>query len=805
MKDALSPFVLAVMLAVASGADAAVWRATALDPQTVVLQGDYTRDDLAEFAMTDDEQQLDGWKFNLAFEDAAARATSRRPATESKLSAGPYAAEGAEISAFSHWRYPIGAERFPDGRGKTKVARIPEVMQIVYLKLARPLPDGAHVKFRLPTGDRARLYYTPQRTPTPLVKVNQVGYSPSQGRKFAYLGGWLGPKFGAYEPADGLRFELVDEKSGQVVKKGPLTFRVPDRENDGIPFCGERTLEMDFSDVATEGRYFIRVPGVGRSLSFKIGASAIGAAFATHMLGLFHQRCGCDKPTSLTPWSDKPCHMSVLRGVHPPDPWQYESCFTDKDGKPVKTHHFPVIGAMTRDLTEKLSLPGGWHDAADFDRRPVHMEVVNALVSAYLLRPQNFTDSQLLVPERGNGIPDILDEAIWGMRHMFAAQQTDGGVGTWIETRRHPTPDDNVLASGDALVYSLSRATRGSSLQYAAHAALLSRALEAVGTPEARKASARFQTSAVAAWRFSRRPAPGPVTMRSGWERADEVELVYREPEELDPNDEVKAALNLYALTGDRTYLAVFDKVGDAFVETTNKRGWTMAPERHVEFWLGDVDAAGYARLRDFWNARVIEEANRMLAEEEGPESYAYRVPWHPPTDWRVSHMSWGTCHPLRRAKTLCCAHAITGERKYLDAAYLANDFHNGCNPNGATWTAGLGVVYPVKYLSIVSVGDGIAEYVAGITPYRSTYGMDPVVRETTWRGDGTDAHWPVWRRYGNMEEFSVAASEFAVSETIAPAAFTTGYLMTPGAEVPLPRLRPAKDIRVLPGYWTLP
>lgn len=799
------PPVLAAALAAALSADAAVWRATALDPRTVVLQGDYVRDELAEFSLTDEERQLDGWKFDRAFAAAAARATSRRPATEKRLSAGPYEADGAEVAAFSHWRYPIGAARFPDGRGGVKVAKIPEVMQIVYLKLASPLADGAHATFRLPTGDRARLFYSPDRTPTPLIKVNQVGYSPAQGRKFAYLGGWLGPEFGAYEPAEGLRFELVDEATGKAVREGPLAFRVPDRERDGIPFCGERTLEMDFSDVSAEGRYFVRVPGVGRSLPFAISAGAAGAAFAAHMQGLFHQRCGCDKPASLTPWCDKACHLSVLRGVHPPDEWQYGECFTDAKGRPVKAHQFPLIGAMERDLKERLSLPGGWHDAADFDRRPMHLEVVNALAAAYLLRPENFADSQLAVPERGNGIPDVLDEAIWGMRHLLAAQQPDGGVGTWIETRRHPTPDDNIVASGDPLVYCLSRATRGSSLLYAAHAALLARALERAGTPEACRASARFAASAVAAWRFSRRPAPGPARMRSGWRREEEFEVVYREPEALDPNDEAKAAANLYALTGDRSYLAVFGRVADAFVEATNRRGWAMAPERHVEFILDDVDDDGYVKLRGFWNARIVREADQMLAEEEGPDSYAYRVPWHPPSDWRVGNMGWGTCHPLRRAKTLCCAHALTGDRRYLDAAYLANDFHNGCNPNGATWTAGLGVVYPVKYLSVVSVGDGVAEYVAGITPYRSTYGLDPAVREAVWRGDGTDGRWPVWRRYGNMEEFSVAASEFTVFETIAPAAFTTGYLMTPGAEVPLPRRRPAKDVRALPGYWALP
>ena len=40
--------------------------------------------------------------------------------------------------------------------------------------------------------------YDPEK-PSPLFKVNQVGYSPDQP-KFAYLGAWLGPTIGAWKP-----------------------------------------------------------------------------------------------------------------------------------------------------------------------------------------------------------------------------------------------------------------------------------------------------------------------------------------------------------------------------------------------------------------------------------------------------------------------------------------------------------------------------------------------------------------------------------------------------------------------------
>lgn len=78
---------------------------------------------------------------------------------------------------------------------------------------------------------------------------------------------------------------------------------------------------------------------------------------------------------------------------------------------------------------------------------------------------------------------------------------------------------------------------------------------------------------------------------------------------------------------------------------------------------------------------------------------------------------------------------------------------------------------------------------------------------EMVWNGDRTLASkLPIWRRWANLEGPTVAASEYTVWETIAPAASVTGYLIQPSAAKPLAaQRRPAKDIRDLPGYWMLP
>ena len=64
---------------------------------------------------------------------------------------------------------------------------------------------------------------------------------------------------------------------------------------------------------------------------------------------------------------------------------------------------------------------------------------------------------------------------------------------------------------------------------------------------------------------------------------------------------------------------------------------------------------------------------------------------------------------------------------------------------------------------------------------------------------------WPIWRRWCNLENQTVAASEYTVWETIAPAASVTGYLLAPGNSKPTPQRPPAKALSDLPGYWVLP
>lgn len=446
------------------------------------------------------------------------------------------------------------------------------------------------------------------------------------------------------------------------------------------------------------------------------------------------------------------------------------------------------------------------------------------------MKPANFTDGQLAVPEKNNGIPDILDEADWGLKHLVAAQQADGGVGSWIETRTHPDYGNKKMPSGDTDIfnYYLGRATHRSTLKYCGAAANLARALYAVGTSQATTRADVYKASAVAAWKYvMTSPRQQNVAMKG----PNNTTVYYTEPDWYDPYEYAKAAINLGVITGDAAY---FDHLSDTIKYNGGGRDdynygdntfpcsgffsvtWACVSKDEsygrTGFILSELglpcaadSVQAYQTIKTGWINRVTANANDIINSMASAMAYRTAAPYG------VSKMAWGACVPLKNVEWLCAAHFFTGDAKYLKAAQLASDYHSGCNPCGATWTSGLGKIYPVAFLSLHSFADSIAEYVPGITPYHNTgsdfgYLFNNVTksRYTTYQSETGAKPW--WRRFEVGENMSIGISEYTVTETIGPCAAAAGYLINAGhTTANLNWHQPAAKLSDLPGYWALP
>ena len=145
----------------------------------------------------------------------------------------------------------------------------------------------------------------------------------------------------------------------------------------------EYYYEIDFSFLKTEGNYFLETEkSKERSAVFPVSKTAY-KTYPASLLGFMRQqRCGYN------PTLDVFCHQ--------------------KDG-------YSFYGPM-KDTTF-VDATGGWHDAGDQLKYLITGSYATAhLLKTYELYPEQFDDKYDSMGRPGsNGVPDILDEAKWGL------------------------------------------------------------------------------------------------------------------------------------------------------------------------------------------------------------------------------------------------------------------------------------------------------------------------------------------------------------------------------------------------------
>jgi len=763
----------------------------------------------------------------------------------------------APLPQCGYWMNAIACLRVPDSTGASDVkVEAAEVVHCSYLELQNALKNGDDCQIITPLGEVLNFVYKKEERSC-AIKVNQVGFSTEANEKYAYIGLWRGPEIlpRNYDAWIGKKCFIQDTITNKIVGTAEISARPQEKRfesktrPDGLSPSGEKVYQIDLSKFKTRGSYQLFVPGIGSSWPFVIGPDAVGRAFYVRMRGMYHKRCGIAKEPPYTQWKCGACHQKTYVGNFPPNNYDYNdkgkttSGFYLPNGKRVKVSHFDVI---QRNCTTRVLVPGGyggWHDAADYDRRPYHFEAVGDFIGAWMLFPENFLDGQLDIPESGNGIPDILDEAEWGLAVWRRCQNKSGGVGCWIEGRGHPGIKSHNPAL-DNEPYFLAFPTRESTAQYSAYAASFANAMHLLGKEE--KATLYCQ-SAELGYAFAMDPAktasvPGlkaRVTLPGN--KREIATLTYKEEDKIPGLYICKAAYNLYILTQKQKYLDDFEKYADQYVGYWIKNlFWNSSPFFFPEILTYEGKRLTLLKMQGMLREQMIHLGDTRCREVE--ENYDYRMPWYAPTHKYSTHCAWGSMHPLRRARDLVVAYYVTGDAKYRDAAFLANDWMLGENPQGISMTSGLGKVYPIRFLDLPSETDGIDEFIPGITPYmyayhvhynavnlaygiflkaredHSFYGKKVCLLKDVLHIPDKKPSWdtyskylsgaiPVFRRFSNLENYTVRISEYTVNETIAASAAVTGCLLSKGWKPPpeWKNKKPSDNVHSLPGAWILP
>ena len=500
------------------------------------------------------------------------------------------------------------------------------------------------------------------------IRVNQVGFHPAA------------PKAAVVVDGAATTFAVLGAERGDTVLRGTL----------GAPLrwapSGEIVRRAEFGALARPGRYVVAVPGVGRSAPFVVGDAAIREVARASVKAFYFQRVSVALP---------PAHAGRwARAAGHPD-------------TAVRVH--PSAAGPGRPAGSVISAPGGWYDAGDYNKY-----VVNSAISTYTLLllaeqfPAYAAALRTNVPESGNALPDVLDEALVNLRWMRRMQDpADGGVYHKLTTAAFDPMEMPARDTATRWVVQKSTAAALDFAATAAHAALVVRRFPG-GFPRggASALADSLVREATAAWRWARahpdslydqRRVAGPAVSTGAYgDRALDDELRW-------------AAAELWLATGDDAYLAAAAPLAPPAADVPS---WGSVRTLGL---YSPVDHALVARDRPLpptvdgaaLGARLRALADTLVARARAS---AYGVPMV------ERDFVWGSnAVAANQGIALVQAWRLAGDSAYLNAASAILDYLLGRNATGYSFVTGYGARTPQRPHHRPSEADSVAAPVPGM------------------------------------------------------------------------------------------
>ncbi|MFC2089700.1 Ig-like domain-containing protein [Bacteroidota bacterium] len=537
------------------------------------------------------------------------------------------------------------------------------------------------------------------------IHVNTVGYE-TNAPKYGYVYQWMGDMGGLDLTAyNGASFQLYKDGVNEAVYTGFLKKRksatnaetgqqsdTPDRN-----FLGGEVYECDFSGVTEDGIYTLVVEDMGCSYPFNIGTDALWDAYYTVGRSLYYQRSGIrleppytdgdyirpvNQNTKVT--SDDGTDFSglLLYCTYPYVLWDQG----EEGGSSIEMIRDSAIG-------NTLDVAGWYHDAGDWDGYFSHQRIPILLMTTWEYFPERFADGDLNLPESGNGIPDLLDEASWLIKFNYRLRKelmtkgySDGGVGgarvapdfftevdgnaqsnkpSWQDHRRY------VVSSADAYMTYL---YAGQAAQFALILNKLGKdytkfpveMLDHVDFESMSRDSVNWEEEARSAYAWASAPENQPEK-HAHYSAALSVYKMY-------------AAVNLWRLTNEEQFHA------DAQPELEKLKGVSNLDddERYgvYSYLLADnfskdglLHTALFESAVNTAHYRGVDAADIRACRWGGVFTMPMLV-GQATTPWVFENMM---------------AYGLTGEKLYDDVVHTTADYFLGTNPLHTTWATGLG------------------------------------------------------------------------------------------------------------------
>jgi endoglucanase len=479
------------------------------------------------------------------------------------------------------------------------------------------------------------------------IRINLVGYLPDDNKVAIAF---------SNKRVQG-KFEVKDIKNNKHVLTGAI------RPSPAPGYDSHKYYyKLDFSAVKAEGEYSIHLPRYNSSsVTFSVRRSAFGN-YHEDLLGFMRQqRCGYN------PFFDQTCH--------------------EKDGR--------AMDGPFADSTY-VDVRGGWHDAGDQLKYLITGSNATArMIMAYQLFPEKFVDSVNALGQPGsNGIPDVLDEARWGLDWIHNLHPASGILFHQVaDDRDHigwklPSYDQSDYGWGKnsyRVAYFATGKPQGlgrykSKATGIANLAGRSAAAMALGYQvwENNHYDEAYALKCLIAaedlYRMAKR--------QEGYQQGNSYGAPYRYNEDTWTDDMEWAAAELYKATGNKAYLEDAKK----YAEMTGTLSWiendTTAHYQHYPFLniahyslYPLVDDTFKEKLAGYYRAGIEKTIVRANAN-----AFQYGVPFI----WCSNNLA------VDLALQILLYEQMTGDRQYNTYALAIRDWLLGRNPWGTSMFTGI-------------------------------------------------------------------------------------------------------------------
>jgi endoglucanase len=527
------------------------------------------------------------------------------------------------------------------------------------------------------------------------IRLNTIGYAPDASKVATIAGG-------------GDEFLIRDAKTGAEQLRGRVVAMEPGD-------AAERTLRFaDFSALDREGDYRIEILGRDASANFRIAHDIYNWPFYCAARAMYLWRCGIE-----------------VTGEFDGEIFHHEACH-------LEDAHLDHVGGPAG---HRRNGTGGWHDAGDYNKYTVN----GAFTAGMMLKAwEHFGDRlaplKLDIPESGNDVPDVLDEARWEIDWLLKMQADDGRVYHKLST----------LKFGDFMLPDAEKAPRYFSPWGSAATADFV-AMMAQGARVFQRMDEEFAQRCLAAAKKSY----GFLQDHPEDHRPDQSAFSTGPYDAADADDRLWAAAELWETTGEARYCRDFEQrvltwKGGAPRERRTPHeanaaagdgGAQPATTQSHPLVDADWDWANVRNLglftyllseRSDRNPRVVARVRRdALRVADEIVAAARRHPYGRPLG---SRHYWGCNGTVaRQTMNLHVAYRLTGEPRYRGAMLEAISHLFGRNPFGRSYVTGLGRRPPMFPHDRRSGGDDVA------APWPGYLVGGPWPKATDWYDDQED------------------------------------------------------------------